>query len=59
MLKTFVHLILLNHLDDGLNFYFKDKSRALNLMDFIQSKVVVKIKQSNKLVSHDPKKGKI
>jgi len=45
--------------DDGLNFYFKDKSRAISLMDFIQKQIVVKIKQSAKLISHDEKNGTV
>ncbi|CAI2387566.1 unnamed protein product [Moneuplotes crassus] len=59
ILKNKVHEKCLNveEKDDGLNFYFRDKARAMGLMEFVQNQIVVRVKQSNKLVSHDEKKG--
>ena len=43
--------------NEGLNFYFRHAPFAINLMEFIQNHVVVRIKQSTKLVSTNEKTG--
>jgi nonsense-mediated mRNA decay protein 3 len=55
MLKNGVHekCIKISEKDDGLDFYFKNKSAANSLMNFIQSKIPVRSKQAKKLISHD------
>lgn len=53
----FVNLII--YIDDGLNFYFRHSPDALNLMEFIQNQVIVRIKQGSKLISHDERNGTV
>ena len=48
-------MICKHYLDDGLNFYFRHRSHAISLMEFIQNNILVKIKQSSKVVSQDLK----
>ena len=47
------------NLDDGINFYYKEKAHASELMNFVQNQCVVKIKQSAKLISHNEKTGNV
>lgn len=55
ILKNRVHekCIKVSEKDDGLDFYFKNKSAANSLVNFIQSKIPVRIKIAKKLISHD------
>lgn len=55
ILKNRVHdkCIKVSEKDDGLDFYFKNKSAANSLMNFIQSKIPVRTKIAKKLISHD------
>jgi len=60
ILKNRVHdkCIKVSEKDDGLDFYFKNKSAANSLMNFIQSKIPVKFKTAKKLISHDVHESK-
>jgi len=55
ILKNRVHdkCIKVSEKDDGLDFYFKNKSAANSLMNFIQGMIPVRSKEAKKLISHD------
>lgn len=46
--------IAIKEQSDGLDFLFNQKSHAVKFVDFISSVVPVKVKGSEKLISHDP-----
>ncbi len=39
--------------DEGIDFFFKNKTHALRLLDFLQTVIMTKVKQSKQLVSQD------
>eukprot|EP00344_Euplotes_crassus_P007682 CAMPEP_0197012248 /NCGR_PEP_ID=MMETSP1380-20130617/61826_1 /TAXON_ID=5936 /ORGANISM="Euplotes crassus, Strain CT5" /LENGTH=606 /DNA_ID=CAMNT_0042435581 /DNA_START=28 /DNA_END=1848 /DNA_ORIENTATION=+ len=51
--KTHDKCIKVSEKDDGLDFYFKNKSGASSLKNFITSKIPIKFKVAKKLISHD------
>lgn len=55
ILKNNIHdkCIKVSEKDDGLDFYFKNKSQANSLKNFISSKIPIKFKLAKQLVSHD------
>lgn len=55
ILKNKVHdkCIKVSEKDDGLDFYFKNKSGANSMKNFITSKIPIKFKVAKKLISHD------
>lgn len=53
--SKFINFII--NIDEGLNFYFSHSPDAIVLMDFIQSQIIVRIKQSSKLISMNEKWG--
>jgi len=55
ILKNRVHdkCIKISEKDDGIDFYFKNKSNATSLMNFIISKIPVRTKSAKQLISHD------
>ena len=55
ILKNRVHdkCIKISEKDDGIDFYFKSKSGANSLVNFIHTKVPCRVKTAKSLVSHD------
>lgn len=51
--RTHEKCIKVSEKDDGLDFYFKNKSAGNTLLNFIQSKIPVRSKIAKKLISHD------
>lgn len=43
----------IKEVDEGIDFYFKNKSHANRLVDFIQSKILSKFITSKQLISQD------
>ena len=51
--RTHDKCIKVSEADDGLDFYFKSKSAASSLLNFIASKIPVRTKVAKQLISHD------
>lgn len=51
--RTHDKCIKVSEADDGLDFYFKSKSAATSLLNFIISKIPVRTKVAKQLISHD------
>ena len=45
-------------MNDGIDFFFKEKSHAMRLVEFIGNKFPIKSKNSKKLISHDTHSNK-
>ncbi len=57
MLKARIHrkAIKISSVKNGMDFFFKSKSHALKMMEFLKANVPHKTKESKQLVSHDTK----
>ena len=51
--KAHEKAISISQAKDGLDFYFKDRSSAIRLIEFIRGKFPTTFQKSKKLVSHD------
>lgn len=52
------HCLGIKYQPDGLDFFFLNRSQAAHFADFFKSTVPCKMKESKRLVTHDPKSNK-
>ena len=45
--------LMIRSVPEGLDFFFKERTHAMRLVEFIKSKFPARVQKSRKLVSHD------